>query len=658
VGERRRVVGRRRPRAISGAAPAMSATPYPPWTLNVSSKTGIEYYFNPHSKRSLWRDPALPAGWAWERAGASAPKTFEHLATGERRPSPPPLGAAPAAAADAAAAVAAPAAASPNPPKRARTEAPAPAAASAPAAALPGAAVPGRALPSLPGFTDTNGQPLPSLCLGFCEEAPACLAGCPRPAGGVFFGDAHTFLLRQLVRAAVARHGAQQAALQQRAVAAGRRDATEGAERMVLLDVGAGGGASTAFLLDAAAGAAGGAQVYALDLWDLGADYYAEQLRYFGHDAAAAAWAAGDLSGGGGGGGGKAPPAAAPPPAAASAAASAAAAPPAAAPRFQQFCARFWDSQEGGVVVPATFPAEYGLRYLHHHLDLQPALIYVDADLSKRGLRAALDVIWAQWLDPDAPAVPGRAARGPAPLLAGGGWAASEGVRAAVGEFVGAHGGLALHVEGGHVWTLAVGAVVETRNEGVAADGGGGGRAVDAGAVDAVRVTGEAAERAGALQAWQAAVFGAIEARGEDAAALHAAIESAPPAKRAGEAGGAAAAAAPEAGPWLDRGGNDKRHLTPLMRAAKLGKTALVVALIDQHGAGVNVQAPRSAFTALHLAAFEGHAAAAEALLARGADTALVNKWGESVRKIAADKRLANILALLDRAEARRGGAR
>jgi hypothetical protein len=456
------------------------------------------------------------------------------------------------------------------------------------------------------------------------------------------------------VRAAVARHGALQTALQQRAVAAGRRDAAEGAERMVLLDVGAGGGASTAFLLDAAAGAAGGAQVYALDLWDLGADYYVEQLRYFGNDGAAAAWAAGDLSGGDGGrgggdgGGGEGGGGTASASAAAPAAGGAAGKAPPSAPRFQQFCARFWDAQEGGVVVPATFPAEYGLRYLHHHLDLQPALIYIDADLCKRGLRAVLDVVWAQWLDPDVPPVPGKAARGPAPLLAGGGWDASEDVRAAVGEFVGAHGGLALHVEGGRAWTLAVGAVAETRNE----VSGGGGGAVDAGAVDAVQVRGEAAERAAAVQVWQAAVFGAMEARGEDAGALRAAIASAPPETRAGGGGGPAW----EAGPWLDRGGNDKRHLTPLMRAAKLGKAALVAALIDEHGAGVNVQAPRSAFTALHLAVFEGHAATVEALLARGADTTLVNKWGESVRKIATDKRLANILALLDRAEARRGG--
>jgi ankyrin repeat protein len=145
-------------------------------------------------------------------------------------------------------------------------------------------------------------------------------------------------------------------------------------------------------------------------------------------------------------------------------------------------------------------------------------------------------------------------------------------------------------------------------------------------------------------------VFGAIE-RGEDAAELRAAVGSVPRERRAGEGG------AGDAGPWLDRGGNDKRHLTPLMRAAKLGKAALVAALIDEHGAGVNVQAPRSAFTALHLAVFEGHAAAVEALLARGADAAMVNKWGESVRKVAADKRRPNILALLDRAEAQRGKA-
>jgi hypothetical protein len=601
----------------------MSATPYLPWTLNVSSKTGISYYYNSSTKRSLWKDDALPPGWAWERATASAPKEFVSLVTGERRASPPGPADAVSAGATAAAATSAPAPAA----KRARVEAP---------------AAPVRSLPALPTFVGPEGQPLPSLCLGFCEEAPACLAGAPpRATGSAFFGDAHTFLLRQLVRAAVARHGAQQAALQQRAVAAGRRDASEGAERLVLLDVGAGGGASTAFLLEAAAGATGGAQVYALDLWDLGADYYAGQLRYFGHDAAAAAWAAGDMSGGGDGGCGGGSGAAAP-------------SPTAAAPRFQQFCARFWDSQEGGVVVPATYPAEYGLRYLHHHLDLQPALIYIDADLSRRGLRCVLDVVWEKWLDPDAPPVPGKAARGPAPLLAGGGWDTSEGVRDAVRDFVGAHGGLALHVEGGRAWTLAVGAVGETRNEGAGV--GAPGPVVDAGAVDAVRVGGEAAERAAALQVWQAAVFGAIEARGEDLAALRGAIGSVARETRAGGGGGGGggggsapgAAAGEGGGPWLDRSGNDKRHLTPLMRAAKLGKVAFVEALIDEHGASVNAQAPRSAFTALHLAVFEGRVGVVEALLRRGADASLVNKWGETARKIAADKKLVAILAVLD----------
>jgi hypothetical protein len=36
---------------------------------------------------------------------------------------------------------------------------------------------------------------------------------------------------------------------------------------------------------------------------------------------------------------------------------------------------------------------------------------------------------------------------------------------------------------------------------------------------------------------------------------------------------------------WIDSCGDDKRHLTPLMRAAKLGRLGCVAALIDQHGA-------------------------------------------------------------------------
>ena len=70
------------------------------------------------------------------------------------------------------------------------------------------------------------------------------------------------------------------------------------------------------------------------------------------------------------------------------------------------------------------------------------------------------------------------------------------------------------------------------------------------------------------------------------------------------------------------------------MHAAKSGKAALCGALL-RAGARVNVQAARSAQTALHLAAFEGHADVARALLAAGADADLLNQWQETPRALA-----------------------
>jgi ankyrin repeat protein len=81
---------------------------------------------------------------------------------------------------------------------------------------------------------------------------------------------------------------------------------------------------------------------------------------------------------------------------------------------------------------------------------------------------------------------------------------------------------------------------------------------------------------------------------------------------------------------WIDTCGDDKRHLTPLMRAAKQGRLGCLISLIEDHGAGVNVRADRSGYTALLVAAYEGQEDCVRALLARGADPLLTNKWGET----------------------------
>ncbi len=71
---------------------------------------------------------------------------------------------------------------------------------------------------------------------------------------------------------------------------------------------------------------------------------------------------------------------------------------------------------------------------------------------------------------------------------------------------------------------------------------------------------------------------------------------------------------------------------------AKAGRAALARALVDAHGARVNVQAARVGFTALHLAAYEGHAAVVRALMERGADPTLVNKFGDTALRLAATR--------------------
>ena len=83
------------------------------------------------------------------------------------------------------------------------------------------------------------------------------------------------------------------------------------------------------------------------------------------------------------------------------------------------------------------------------------------------------------------------------------------------------------------------------------------------------------------------------------------------------------------------------------MTAAKAGQLAALTQLIDEHGADVNVQAERSLYTPLILAAYDGHEACVRALLARGADVRLVNKWGETALASATKQGHGAVAALL-----------
>jgi hypothetical protein len=237
------------------------------------------------------------------------------------------------------------------------------------------------------------------------------------------------------------------------------------------------------------------------------------------------------------------------------------------------------------------------------------------------------------------------------------------GVRAAV-EAVSRERNLRLHVEQGRAWTFSAGAITRTGNDAAGASLLPVAQA-DVDAAAALRIHEAAAERAARRTMWLGAVAGAIDAS-DDPARLRQAIgehgrAAAAPAAAAG-APAAAPARAEQAGAedtevWVDEGGEDERHRTPLMRAAKLGRARLVAALIDEHGARVNVQADRSNLTALHDAAYGGHEEAVRVLLARGGDPRLLNKWGESAIATAEKRRNGRIAGLLREAAERLAAA-
>jgi hypothetical protein len=242
-------------------------------------------------------------------------------------------------------------------------------------------------------------------------------------------------VLRQLVRAAHVRflelRGQTRNELMARGAA--RADAEEEASRaaFAVADVGAGLGAATRCVLEAAPEA----EVHAIDLWALGARYYSEQLSLFGHAALAAEWAR------------------EPEP-------------------FARFCEALPPGAEGRArVFPLTYPATGGLALLHHN-EVVPWVVWLDADLQAAPLRQQLDALWRfGWADPaaDVPSAahrrrPGAAGAAAVTLVGGGGWDLSEGVRRAVLDFAAEHA-LPLHVEEGRAWTFCREAVRETRND-------------------------------------------------------------------------------------------------------------------------------------------------------------------------------------------------
>ena len=88
--------------------------------------------------------------------------------------------------------------------------------------------------------------------------------------------------------------------------------------------------------------------------------------------------------------------------------------------------------------------------------------------------------------------------------------------------------------------------------------------------------------------------------------------------------------------PWINDDSSslaapiDRQPITPLGLASKLGRLAILTLLCDTYGADPNVQASKSGYTPLGLAVHENHHHVIEALLARGGDPNVSNKWGET----------------------------
>ncbi|XP_026489183.1 neurogenic locus notch homolog protein 4 [Vanessa tameamea] len=100
----------------------------------------------------------------------------------------------------------------------------------------------------------------------------------------------------------------------------------------------------------------------------------------------------------------------------------------------------------------------------------------------------------------------------------------------------------------------------------------------------------------------------------------------------------------------VSRDSRTKVERTPLHLAAHAGH-ARVVALLLDHGAMVDCR-DMLRMTPLHWAAARGHAGAARELLRRGADARARCKFRKTPRCLAARRRRADLLALLDAAEA------
>jgi hypothetical protein len=320
------------------------------------------------------------------------------------------------------------------------------------------------------------------------------------------------------------------------------------------------------------------------------------------------------------------------------------------------FCENTWQLREHILPVRSLLPQElYGLR----GQGIEPDVVFVDCEWDASRIRRVLRSVFELF---------------PRAVVCGSGWKQSAGVRTVVTEVakvttrmqrassaVTPGGGSAsepaeadeypcpelaieLHVEQGLCWCLHGSLVRKTKNDPTAS--------MDAlHMLSSARVEKEAVVVHDSPKTWIGDVARLIDrgdagkevwelcrGRGRSVHDARRAVQNMLPGSLPGEDEGTTWIDVPQEGA--------KRGMTLLMLAAKLNRRSIVRALIAR-GARVNVQAPNSLYTALIIASFEGHGGVVRLLLRAGADTSLVNKFGETALVAAGKNRKAFVQEMI-----------
>ncbi|KAA0166468.1 hypothetical protein FNF31_00330 [Cafeteria roenbergensis] len=517
------------------------------------------------------------------------------------------------------------------------------------------------ALPRLPsgwvqqGFPDERPGPAASAVARAVEQAES------REKHGPLFSAVHALVLAQLLDAA----------------AASAKRAESG--RVTVLDLGAGLGRSTKFIVEHLRSRGLQPTVVAVDCWH--APFAGAMLSDHGHRGLAkATWSLCEPD---------AATAAAERPAAAAAAAGGA---PSRGQRLRAgpthmraFLERLWDLRED--VLPFRQILPTGLSKLRGD-GIEPDVVFVDADLDRQRVRRLLRAViecfpnaaicgggWNLSLGVQqgvmdvvrgvaTAAAAAKTAAAAASSAGGPGAAAAAAAAAAAPSASGADtaGSLsaavahpvplmpvALHVEQGTAWTLTGHLIKQSRN-----------KEEHTAVLASSRVAAEDVELAESDAAWVGnlvqllerrddgpRVFQLCRGRGRSVTAARAAVAS--------TQGGVLPGEDPSR-TWIDCSQlGSKRQLTALAVAAKNGRRDSVRALIAS-GARVNVQAAhsRGAYFPLQLAAFAGHEQVVRLLLRAGARCDLKTKWNKPA---VAEAKKPAVIAMLRAVEALPPGA-